>query len=293
MKNALRDLIVMSLMLAGLSAPAFAQSEGLDNQFRLQTFYTADADFDMNGDTGSFSVFGGQADLEFGWLVTDYIFRRYEWSDVDRLPFGDGASDPWEELHKAAVGISHDDMWSEKVGYFFAAEVSTAFEEEMDDSFGARGWGGFIYRMPLWNLGFRLGALYDWNEVKSTVLPIVGIAWKNPGVKGFSAMVGIPLTAATYRFSDRWAVQAGVAFDSDTFRLADDSPVSPEGYLETQDIGGEIALLYTLSENLRLRAAVGGFFDRSLTIYDPDGNNGEEYDIDPGAFGRVALSVAF
>ncbi len=286
-------LITAILMMVAPSASIFAQPEGADNRFRVQTFYTADADLDVAGNTGSLAVFGGQADLEFGWLRADYIYRQYEWSGVDRLPFGDGASDPWEELHKAAVGISHDDMWSETWGYFFAAEVSTAFEEEMDDSFGARGWGGFIYRMPGWNLGFRLGALYDWNEVKSTVLPILGIAWKNPGVKGFSAMVGIPLTAVTYRFSAQWAVQAGMAFDSDTFRLADDSPVSPEGYLETQDIGGEIALLYTLSETLRLRVAGGGFFDRSLTIYDPDGNNGEEYDIDPGAFGRVALSVAF
>ena len=285
--------ILTGLVLILFKLPVLTQPEGLDNRFRLQTFYTADADLDVNGDAGSFSVFGGQADLEFGWLTADYIYRRYEWSDAGRLPFGDGASDPWEELHKAATGISHDDMWSEKWGYFFAAEVSTAFEEEMDDSFGTRAWGGFIYRMPAWNLGFRLGALYDWNEVKSTVLPIVGIAWKNPGVQGFSAMIGIPLTAITYRFSERLALQAGMAFDSDTFRLADDSPVSPEGYLETQDIGGEIALLYTLSETLRLRVAGGGFFDRSLTIYDPDGNNGEEYDIDPGAFGRVALSVAF
>ncbi len=293
MKALLYACIFIFLMITSLPVSVFAQPAGPDNRFRVQTFYTADADLDVSGDTGSFAVFGGQADLEFGWLTADYIYRGYEWRDVDRLPFGDGASDPWEALHKAAAGISHDDMGSEKWGYFFAAEVSTAFEEEMDDSFGARGWGGFIYRMPAWNLGFRMGALYDWNEVKSSVLPIIGIAWNNPGVQGFSAMVGIPLTAVTYRFSERWAIQAGMAFDSDTFRLADDSPVSPEGYLETRDIGGEIALLYTLSETLRLRVAGGGFFDRSLTIYDPDGNNGEEYDIDPGAFGRVALSVAF
>lgn len=43
--------------------------------------------------------------------------------------------------------------------------------------------------MPCWNLGFRLGALYDWNEVKSTVLPIVGIAWKNPGVSSLGTVI--------------------------------------------------------------------------------------------------------
>ncbi len=293
MKHLIFILAIITLVSITFIVPLSAQPGRPENNVQVQTFFTSDADLDVDGDTGSYFLYGGQIEMEYGWLMADYVYRQYEWDDVALLPFGDGVSDPWEQLHKASAGISHDDMWSERFGYFFAAGVSAAFEEEMDDSLGFQSWAGLIYRLPSWNTIVRVGALYNWNEVTSSVLPILGIAWRNPGAVGFSAMIGIPLTSVTYRFSEQLAVQAGAAFDSETFRLADDSPVSAGGYLETENIGGEIALLFNLNSKTRMRLGTGGFLDRSLTFYDSDGNNGEEYDVDPGAFARVSLSFAF
>jgi hypothetical protein len=287
--------IFVFLALAGLCCPAWvlAQGDRLENEFDIETFYYQDSDLDADGDAGSFQVMGARAGLEIGWLVADYAYRQYDWEDASLLPFGGGAAEPWEDLHSAALGFSHDEMVTNTWGYFVRAQGTTAFEEEMDDSFGALALGGVMYNMPEWNMRFRLGAAYSWNEVTSQVFPLAGLIWGQGRDTGLSVALGVPLTAVTYRFSERTALRARVGFDADTYRLADDNPASPEGYLETEDIGGEIALLYNLTDTLRLTLAGGWFFDRTLTLYDSEGEGGMEYDVEDGATARAQLSFSF
>jgi len=287
--------VFLVLAAAGLLFPAIAPAQGgrPDNEFEVETFYYSDGDLDTGGDAGSFRVTGARVGLEIGWLVANYGYRLYDWEDVARLPFGDGVGEPWEDLHGGALGFSHDEMVNRSWGYFVRAQATTAFEEEMDDSFGALGLAGLMYGIPEWNLMFRLGAAYSWNEGTSQVFPLVGVDWGGRGGPGLSVAVGIPLTAVTYRFSEQTAIRARVGFDSDTFRLADDNPASPEGYLETEDIGGEIALLYNLTPTMRLTLAAGYLFDRTLTLYDSDGEGGAEFDAEEAATARAQLSFSF
>lgn len=298
MKRRYPAFFTMVLFLTAATLPDIASAQSRsggrpENRLRFETFYLEDSDFDVEGDTGSFRVFGGLADVKIGWFTAEYGYRQYEWEDVARLPFGDGVRDPWEELHRVGVGFSHDEMVSETWGYFVSGQATAAFEEEMDDSFGFGGWGGLLYRVRSWETTFRLGAAYSWDEVTSRVLPIVGFSWRNPGARGLSASLGIPVTAATYRVSEAFAIRAGLAFDFDTYRLADDSPVSSAGYLESEYIGGEVSLLFNLSPAVRLDVSGAWFFDSQLTLHDSDGENGVEYDVDPGAAARVGLSFSF
>jgi hypothetical protein len=287
--------VLLFLAAAGLLFPAVASARGgrPDNEFEVETFYYGDSELDLDGDSGSYQVTGVRTGLEIGWLVADYAYRQYDWEDVSLLPFGDGAGEPWEDLHSAALGFSHDEMANQTWGYFARAQATTAFEEEMDDSFGALALAGVMYNLPEWNMMFRLGAAYSWNEVTSRVFPLVGVNWGGRGGSGLSAAVGIPLTAVTYRFFEQTAIRARVGFDSDTFRLADDNPASPEGYLETEDIGGEIALLHNLTPTTRLTLAAGYLFDRTLTLYDSDGEGGAEFDAEEAATARAQLSFSF
>jgi hypothetical protein len=287
--------LFLALTAAAFLFPDIAPAQGgrADNEFDVETFYYSDSELETGGEGGSFQVSGVRAGLEIGWLVANYGYRLYDWEDVSRLPFGDGSSEPWEDLHTAALGFSHDEMVNQSWGYFVRAQGTTAFEEEMDDSFGALALAGVMYNLPEWNMMFRLGAAYSWNEVTSRVFPLVGVNWGGRGGSGLSVAVGIPLTAVTYRFSEQMAVRARVGFDSDTFRLADDNPAAPKGYLETEDIGGEIALLYNLSPSMRLTVAGGYLFDRSMTLYDSHGEGGAEYDAEEAATARAQLSFSF
>jgi len=287
--------VFLFLAAAGLLFPAIAPAQGgrPDNEFEVETFYHSDGDLDTGGDAGSFRVTGARVGLEIGWLVANYGYRLYDWEDVSLLPFGDGIDEPWEDLHTAALGFSHDEMVNQSWGYFVRAQATTAFEEEMDDSFGAVALAGLMYNVAEWNMMFRLGAAYSWNEVTSRVFPLVGVNWGGRRGSGLSVALGVPLTAVTYRFSERTAIQARVGFDSDTFRLADDNPAAPKGYLETEDIGGELVLLYNLTDTVRLTVAGGWFFDRELTLYDSDGEGGVEYDVEEGATARAQLSFSF
>lgn len=287
--------VFLFLAAAGLLFPAIAPAQGgrPDNEFEVETFYHSDGDLDTGGDAGSFRVTGARVGLEIGWLVANYGYRLYDWEDVSLLPFGDGIDEPWEDLHTAALGFSHDEMVNQSWGYFVRAQATTAFEEEMDDSFGAVALAGLMYNVAEWNMMFRLGAAYSWNEVTSRVFPLVGVNWGGRRGSGLSVALGVPLTAVTYRFSERTAIQARVGFDSDTFRLADDNPAAPKGYLETEDIGGELVLLYNLTDTVRLTVAGGWFFDRELTLYHSDGEGGVEYDVEEGATARAQLSFSF
>ncbi|MFP4421124.1 MAG: hypothetical protein ACLFRG_11330 [Desulfococcaceae bacterium] len=287
--------VFLVTVAAGLLFPTIAPAQGgrPDNEFDVETFYYADGELDIDGDSGAFRVMGFRAGIEIGWLVANYGYRLYDWDDVSLLPFGDGAGEPWEDLHSAALGFSHDEMVNQSWGYFVRAQATTAFEEEMDDGFGALGLTGLMYNLPEWNMMFRLGAAYSWNEVTSRVFPLVGVNWGGRRGSGLSVALGVPLTAATYRFSERTAVRARVGFDSETFRLADDNPASPKGYLETEDIGGEIALLHNLTPTIRLTVAAGYLFDRTLTLYDSDGEGGAEFDAEEAATARAQLSFSF
>ncbi|MCP4351686.1 MAG: hypothetical protein GY795_39980 [Desulfobacterales bacterium] len=243
-----------------------------------------------NGEVGGYSasVATSLANLNFG-----YQYLSFGWDQVNDLPFGNGKDDPWEHLHSASVGYEYSKMADKRWGYFAGINVISQFEKEISGSFGATGFAGMIFNIPESNLIFQTGGVLSYNEVEITVMPLVGLEW-NPGAKsGFSATLGVPATQVSYHYGPTAYVSLGLTMDGGMYRLSDDSTVEKEGYLEMESYSALLALGIELVENCDIQ--VGGlyFFNRDLTLYNKDGDNGRTYGLDEALGMFLNVSLAF
>ncbi len=228
--------------------------------------------------------------LRFG-----YEYTGYSWEYPEALPFGDKKSDPWQALHFVSLGMADTVMMRESWGYFYQLAGTAGFEEELSDSLGAMGFAGVLYNLPDSGFSFRLGAGAMYNEVDTLVLPVVGIDWRSLGMgeAGFSASLGFPVTRLSYHFSPISKISIGLTAQGGTYRLADESPTEPEGYLETRDFLGFVSMAYQPFENFEVTVGGQFAFEREYTLYDANGDNERDYDIDDAGGGFVRVSFGF
>ena len=82
------------------------------------------------------------------------------------------------------------------------------------------------------------------------------------------------------------------SFEGGLYRLADDNPLRPKGYVEL--VNSSIALRYEtlLWKRLGLSLGVGQAIDREFNLYDSDGKNKKSYDIEnkPGFLASVSMA---
>lgn len=224
----------------------------------------------------------------------DYGLSSYRWNDVNtKLPFGNGTDDPWDDLHNLSLGLrfakSINDSWS----YFALASLSSAFEEEMDDSFGCSFAGGIMYKSsPEWEL--RLGALLSYDEVDEfEVFPVGAILWNQEAQTGWSAVLGLPQTYLRYKFTPGISSKLAFSFAQDLYRLADESTVEAKGYFKDEALVLGLHLDMAVSEDSLL--SIGGeyIFAREFSIYDEDGSDKSSHDIDEAFGGMAKFSYTF
>ena len=247
---------------------------------------------------GGGAVSMGQASTGISYRVERFQFnlgyelRDYSWDEVALLPFGDGRTDPWEQFHRLSLGARHFGRIDEQWGYFLGGSLTASFEEEISGSLGGGVQAGFSYTpAPPWEM--RLGAAALVHKVGASVLPLVGLSWNQRAESGPSFGLGIPRTELRYRFNPQAALSARFSFARDIYRLADDSPVEPKGYVEERDWHGGLYLELSPAPNVRLTAGGRYHFERELNLYGKNGKNKRGYGVDGAAGGILELRLSF
>ena len=262
----------------------------------------AEVDDDSDDDNGSFAVIdlGGTLRYFYNQAVfsVGYHQKSYSWDDEDQLPFGNGRDDPWSDLKNISLGARYWDRFSEKWGWFAGAGLGSSFEEELGP-LEARGSGGVSYIFSP-KVSASLGAAVSYHPLRTSVFPIVGIRYNRDGggaggegASGFFASFGFPETGAGYRFNSSVAVRASVRYDHGIYRLADDSAVAPEGYVETSDALGGLYLDFSPRPNIEVSLGAVYAVYRSLTLYDEDEDELDDYDVDPAPGLALRLRARF
>jgi len=255
-----------------------------------QTLGSAEVD-DSDGKAGvtSFVASGG-----YSWLNLTYSRTDYSWTDKGELPLGNGSDDPWGALHSLTLASDHQGDFDEQWGWFAGGSVGAAYEDELSGAWNVAGYGGAAYN---WSehttLSFGLAA--SANELGLEIMPLLGVNWNYVGEdgEGWYAAVGIPNTMVGYSFSKAFSLTLQLDQDGTLYRLADDSDVTPKGYMEQNDMSVALAATWNPLENVSLTLAPSYHFDRSMTIYDRDGDEDKEYDLDNAAGAFMGVSVAF
>jgi hypothetical protein len=163
----------------------------------------------------------------------------------------------------------------------------------MDDAWGFRAFGGVGYLVSP-KLMVSFGALVSYHKVDTLAIPVMGLTYNRGAREGFSGAVGYPLTYLAYHFNPAWAVVLRVVeFDRDYFRLADDSPVEPSGYLERQDLSAAVGVKFTPLARTSFYLGARYYFNRELTIHDEGADRSSTFDVDNAWGGVARVEIAF
>ena len=284
---ALAFLLVLAPCLSPDSQAAAERDQG--PKLTLEGGYIAQAD--LSGGKGKFAYSRAGASISYAKFTFSYRRDFYDWDDKARLPFGNGHDDPWKDFSSLTLRASHDGEVNKQWRYFVTAGAFSSFEKEMSGSLGGLGMGGFTY-VASPTLQWTFGGAVSYHPIRTRVIPVIGLTWNRGAEKGWSGSVGYPLTRLAYRFNPQWALEVGsVGFTRNIYRLANDSTVQREGYLESEHMMAGVGFEYNPAKNCKVNMSLRYFFNRELTTYDKDGDHERNYDVD-NSWGGV-LSVAF
>lgn len=204
------------------------------------------------------------------------------WSDLNKLPFGNGKDDPWKNLNALRLGYAYERTGKRKWGFFAALEANSLFEDDMGDSLGLYGHLGINYTFRN-KVTIRFGAFGQAHKVDQLVLPYVSVSFNLGAKKGIFGDVGFPRTMLGWRFAKSWALKLDAnLFSNDYYRLTSDSSVVRDGYVNMRNMYADLGMEFRPTTNLVIYGGVRYFFAREYNIYDKEGDGETTYDVDNG-----------
>jgi len=296
MQKLVRKVMAFALALWVLSALNLgfaAEDKQREDDLKLSVQGNHIAQADLSGSKGKFSMSQVGATVSYSKFTFSYNRRFYDWDDKAKLPFGDGRDDPWGDLSTLTLMIRHDGKLNNTWRYFMMAGAFSSFEKEMSGSYGGQGMAGFTYVLsPIWQFSF--GGAMSYHPIRTRTIPVIGLNYNMGAKTGWSGSVGYPVTQLVYRFNPTWALEVGsLGFSRSIHRLADDSKVEREGYMESERMLTGAGLEYSPVPNCKIALSMRYYFNRQMTIYDKDGNNQHDYDVDNAWGGTLSLKFDF
>lgn len=281
--------VILLVVIIGASSYAQRPTGGPDRlnwDLSYSNWYLTDADVDQTD--GSFSMTRQRVSAKWASIGVTYQRWDFNWSDVASLPFGDGVHDPWKSLESVSVSARVLRRLGLRWSYVVGLSAGYLYESDTSDSFGAAVFGGMGYGFDRKTI-LRFGAMVSYHPIRTVVWPMVGLDLRSES--GFSATIGFPKTELAWRFTPKWEASLSALADRAVARLADDSAVEPNGYLESTNYMGAVGLTYRPVKGLALDLRWAQSLSRSVTFYDEDGHETRDFDV--GRAPGVLLGVTY
>lgn len=274
-------VVLAALLLAACLAAPAAQARRMPGPtLSLMGDWASEAAVkDSDGKVSSYRL---GAKVSIGGFYLSAARTTYLWTDAGRLPMGAGGKEPWEHLNLVRAGFQYERGRKRRLGWFAGGEVHSGWEEDLDgESVGAFAYLGANYTFGNKVL-VRLGALGVYHKAESLVLPVVGVRWNMDARKGLMGDVGFPRTTVAWRFNPTWAIRLdGMFYDSDYYRLADNSPLESKGFLEQRQMSADLGMEFRPVTDMIIFGGVRYLFNREYKVWNQDGENERSYDVDP------------
>lgn len=281
--------LAMIALLLALAAAQPAQAKELEME--AYGYHLLDAEFEKGKAQYDLTRSGIKA--KYSFIYFNYDRQDFTWDDADlaKLPFGNGRDKPWKSLQTLALGANWSGGSGEKWTYELDGAVFSAFEED----FG--GYGGKIKAWAGYGLGpnlrLRFGGHGYIYEKRAVVVPVLSLdyRWDNP--EGLSLNLGVPDLQVRYGFNRCVALRLMASYEQDMYRLADDSKVRKEGFLEKHGVIAGLLLDVTPVENLTISGGLLRSLGYTMTTYDKEGDHSEDYDQESAWGGMLTLTARF
>ena len=234
----------------------------------------------LNDGSGKYSVVRAGAT---GTMKTQYVTVRlsarrdmYSWYNRHSLPFGNASKVPWEALNRLGLSLTHSGELGGDWGYFTSASASASYEKQIDGSLGLSASAGAVWK-PSQEWTVRLGAGVVWHKIRSYPIPVAGIAYRSQTLKGFEAELGFPYSHVGYRVNEWLGVRLTGEMDYGLYRLASDSAVRRDGYVEFSGYSTGLWAELTPLEAMTLRLGCAWDFQGNVTLYRENGEGKKQY----------------
>lgn len=210
------------------------------------------------------------------------------WHNQDKLPSGlKGEKAPVSTMH--AFGLStklykrldDDKLWLSGIG------TSLVYEKETNDALSLSLYT-LIMRPKKIGFSYSYGVATAYHPVRTRFLPVFGLGYKQDKL---NASIGYQRTYIGYELTEKWQISSGVIYSTILTKLAKDSTVEKDGYLEINSWQSDLALAYKHSKQTSIETSLRYSPIYDFTTYNANGHKIETYKMQE-AFG-VAIKFVY
>jgi hypothetical protein len=275
----------MIMLATGGYQPAHAKDLALE----AYGYHLRDVEFDKGN--AKYNVTRSGLKASYSHFYFSYDRMDFNWDDIAKLPFGNGQDKPWKALQKIELGAGIEKALNSKWSYALDGAVFSAFENDFG-GYGGRvqAWAGYGFSP---DLRLRFGARAYIHQFQLIALPVISLDYRLGQQEGFSSSIGVPDAHLRYGFNKYIALRLFGEYEQDLYRLADDSKVEQEGYLQREGVMAGLLMDITPVKDLSITAGVIRSLAYTLTTYNKDGDNEKEYDNEPGWGAIVKVNYTF
>ncbi|MCI5122839.1 MAG: hypothetical protein D3908_16960, partial [Candidatus Electrothrix sp. AUS4] len=103
---------------------------------------------------------------------------------------------------------------------------------------------------------------------------------KTENPKGLYGVLGFPETVLRYSLMKQLTLKLDILWENRIYQLAEDNPLTAEGYVKIEDLLPGLHLEYEPLDGLLLSIGVRHYFERQLTFFDHNEKEIEEYEVE-------------
>ena len=270
-----RVVVSWGLIVFMAAGPLWAQS--VDAGFELRGLAGASREV-QDSEAAVTRHSAGVAFFFRDWRL-QYTEDHFTWDEADQLV--SDTQTPWQRLHTLGADWSHRERFNDRWGWFARLGATASFEEEIDRSVQGSAGGGLNYAFSSqWSLSFGAGTVV--HPLRWRVLPLASLNFRPQSTSGWTARIGVPRTAITYRWNAGWSLGADLQRHNRFSRLADDNELVPSGYAEIEDWSLGPVLGWQGEKGWRLTCSPRYHFGTDYTVYGPDGDKKHTWETDTG-----------
>jgi len=289
MKRILLLFIVLIYHLSAEEKKPTILEQIIQPKITFQTDYLTDAKFENS----QASVQTSKQKIQINNGIVGFSYSRwdFEWSDAEDLDFYRGKI-PIDSMQSMRLYANYPVRINEKWFMLNMVNISATYEDQYDDAFGAGISSFFSYKLDD-NHAIQLGAFANYHSIKTLLLPVIGYSYRVRERDGLQMVLGFPRAYIGYHLTPDLLLNAGMIYSQAVIRLADDSGIEPQGYIEAKDFQSNAGFRYELNNHFQLSADLLYAFKRDFNIYNHDAEEIDSYSIEPSLGATLKIRYLF
>ena len=288
MKAIILSIVLVFYLCAEEKKPTILE-QIIQPKITFQSDYLSDAKFE----NFQASVQTSKQKIQINNGIVGFSYSRwdFEWSDAEDLDFYRGKI-PIESMQSMRLYANYPLRINDKWFMLNMLNVNATYEDQSDDAFGAGISSFFSYKLDDKH-SIQLGAFANYHSIKTLLLPVMGYSYRVRERDGLQMVLGFPRAYVGYHLNPNLLLNAGMIYSQAVIRLADDSGIEEQGYIEAKDFQSNIGFRYEVNNNFQLSADLLYAFKRDFNTYNRDAKEIDSYSIDPSLGATLKIKYLF